>query len=168
MATHTADLTRTGAQRRGTVRQWRRLHEMSLGYLLLAPAFLLLLVFEFYPVFYGLYISMCDWRLSCTRFVGFDNFLKAFNDQEMWFSLWNTAVYAAISVPLQLSLGLFLAYLLFQNIRGRDAFRVMFFFPYITSTVASAAVWAYLYSPDRGLINAVMKGFGLPQLRWLG
>ncbi len=168
MATQTADLARVGASRRGTLRQWRRLREVSLGYSLLAPAMILLLIFEFYPVFYGLYISMCDWRLGCVSFVGLDNFVRAFQDPEMWHALWTTAVYSGISVPLQLGLGLVIAYMLFQDIRGKDAFRVMFFFPYITSTVASAAVWAYLYSPDRGLINAALNLVGIEPLRWLG
>ncbi|MEP7199651.1 MAG: sugar ABC transporter permease [Chloroflexota bacterium] len=168
MATQTAELSRIGAQRRVSPRQWRRIREVSLGYGLLAPAFLLLAVFEFYPIFYGLYISVCDWGLFCKKIVGLDNYAKAFGDNEMWSSLLTTASYAVISVPLQLSLGLFIAYLLFQKVKGQEALRVMFFFPYITSTVASAAVWAYLYSPDRGLINAVAKALGLPTLRWLG
>jgi multiple sugar transport system permease protein len=71
-------------------------------------------------------------------------------------------------VPVQLALGLFVAYLLFQKVRGQELFRVLFFFPYITSTVASAAIWGYLYSPDRGLINTTLKTLGLPVLRWLG
>lgn len=168
MATQTAEIGHIGVQRRNTIRQWRRLREISLGYLLLAPAFIILLVFEFLPVFYGFYISMCRWLNGCVRFVGLDYYARAFSDPEMWESLWTTAVYSMLSIPVQLSLGLLIAYLLFQNIRGKDAFRVMFFFPYITSTVASAAVWAYLYSPDRGLINAIAKALGLPTLKWLG
>lgn len=145
----------------------RRLRELALGYTLLAPAILLLLVFEFFPVAYGLYISTCDWRLRCVSFVGLDNYVRAFSDSEMWRSLLVTATYSLISVPLQLSLGLLLAYLLFQKIRGKEALRVLFFLPYITSTVASAAVWSYLYSPDKGPINALLTSLGLARLRWL-
>jgi len=172
MATQTAGLGQVTAPPRPTTRLWRRLREVSLGYLLLAPALILLIVFELFPVLYGFFISMCNWRLNCgdnlERFIGFDNYVRAFTDEKMWGSLWTTAVYSMISIPIQLGLALFIAYLLFQDIRGKDAFRVMFFFPYITSTVASAAVWAYLYSPDRGLINAVARGLGLPVLKWLG
>ena len=78
-----------------------------------------------------------------------------------------TATYSIISVPLQLGISLLLAYLLFQNIRGKAIYRVLFFMPYITATVASASVWAFLYSPDKGLINEVAGMLGLPQLRWL-
>lgn len=172
MATQTAQLGQAVLPRGSAAQRRRRLREMSLGYALLAPALVLLLVFEFFPVLYGLFISMCNWRLNCgqnfERFVGLDNYVRAFSDPEMWSSLWTTAVYSVISVPVQLGLGLLIAYLLFQDIRGRDAFRVMFFMPYITSTVASAAVWAYLFSPDRGPINAFAKAVGLPELKWLG
>lgn len=146
----------------------RRLKEISLGYALLAPAVLLLLIFEIYPVFYGFYISMCDWKLSCTSFIGFDNYIRAFNDPDMWHSLLITASYSLISVPLQLGLGLVLAYLLFQKIKGLTIYRMLFFMPYITTTVASAAVWAYLYSPDHGPINTLMVSIGLDPLKWLG
>jgi multiple sugar transport system permease protein len=81
--------------------------------------------------------------------------------------LLTTATYSAIAVPVQLSLGLLLAYLLFQNVRGREALRVLYFLPYITSTVASAAVWSYLYSPDNGVINAGLRALGLTPQRWL-
>lgn len=166
----TTDLAEVSAARRtGRLSAWegRRLRELALGYAMLAPALLLLIVFEFFPVFYGLYISACDWRLSCTRFVGLDNYTRAVTDPEMWNSLLTTATYSLISVPLQLSLALGLAYLLFQKIRGREALRTLFFLPYITSTVATAAVWSYLYSPDKGLINGIITGLGGQPLRWL-
>lgn len=150
-----------------SARKWRRYREISLGYAFLAPAILLLFVFELFPILYGLYISTCDWRLSCVNFIGADNYTRAFQDPAMWLSLLTTATYALISVPVQLGLGLVLAYLLFQKVRGQSLFRVMFFMPYITSTVASAAVWSFLYNPDKGLINAVLTRLGLSPLRWL-
>ncbi len=149
-------------------RRQKRLREVALGYALLAPALLILLVFQVFPVFYGLYISACDWRLTCREFIGFGNYTRALQDPEMWHSLAVTATYALISVPVQLGLGLLIAYLLFQKIRGQQAFRVLVFLPYITSTVASAAIWSQLYSPDKGLINAALKGIGLQPLKWLG
>lgn len=153
------------APRRGSRRG--RLSEVALGYGLLAPAFVLLLVFEVFPVLYGVYISTCDWRLQCTAFIGADNYVRAFHDPAMWHALLITATYAIISVPLQLGLGLFLAYLLYQKLRGQSGFRLVMFLPYITSTVASAAVWSYLYSPDTGLLNALLKRVGLPTQHWL-
>src|SRR5579875_3481876 len=144
-----------------------RAGEIALGYLFLAPALILLLVFEFFPIFYGLYSSSCDWRLRCVRFIGLENYTRALHDPDAWHALLVTATYSAISIPVQLSLGLVLAYLLFQPIRGQATFRVLYFLPYITSTVASSAVWSYLYSPDKGPINAVLSALGLPPQRWL-
>jgi multiple sugar transport system permease protein len=57
---------------------------------------------------------------------------------------------------------------LFQRSRGHELFRMMMFLPYITSTVASAAVWSYIYSPDNGLLNTILRSVGLSGLRWLG
>jgi hypothetical protein len=116
MTTQTAGLAVPRA-RRFSDRQFRRWQEVSLGYVLLAPALIILVVFEFFPIFYGLYISTCDWRLDCTKFIGIDNYTRAFTDPAMWHSLLITATYAVVAMPLQLDL--LLAYWLFQNGRAR-------------------------------------------------
>ncbi len=145
----------------------RRRQEIAIGYLFLAPAFILLIVFEFFPILYGLYISSCDWRLRCAQFIGLANYTRALQDPDAWHALLITATYSVISVPIQLFLGLTLAYLLYQPVRARGTFRVVFFLPYITSTVASSAVWSYLYSTDKGPLNALLRQIGLQPLRWL-
>ena len=145
----------------------QRRHELAIGYAMLAPAVVALAVFELFPVLYGVYISACDWRLQCAQVVGFDNYVRALTSTATWHSLLVTATYSLISVPLQLGLGLFVAYLLYQKVRAQSAFRVMFFLPYITSTVASAAVWSYVYSPDNGLLNGILKSIGLQPQHWL-
>jgi multiple sugar transport system permease protein len=164
-----ADPLKQSDRRKGlSIRTWRRIKEMTLGYTLLAPALILLLIFEIVPVFYGFYISTCDWKLSCVENLGLQNYIEALGDPNMWHSLLITATYSLISVPVQLGLGLVLAYLLFQKIRGQTFYRMMYFMPYITTTVASAAVWAYLYSPDYGPINKILQLFGMEPLKWLG
>jgi multiple sugar transport system permease protein len=155
-------------ERVGSARRARRQREIALGYAFLAPAFFLLLIFDFFPIFYGLYISRCDCRLSCVSFLGLGNYTQALQDPDAWHSLAVTASYAVISIPIQLALGLLIAYLLFQRIHGRAIFRLIYFLPYITSSVAAAAVWSYLYSPDQGPINALIELVGLQPLRWLG
>ena len=172
-----------------TGRRLRKLQEAGLGYLFLLPAFGVLIAFQFFPVFYGFYISLCNWKVTgcynlmpVSDYVRLDaaspiasaigslplgNYAKAFQDPEMWHSLLVTVTYSAISVPLQLGIALVLAYLLFQKIRGKPVYRVLIFMPYITSTVASASVWAFLYSPDKGPINAVLRALGLPAFKWL-
>lgn len=149
-------------------RRKRKLANLGLGYALLTPAVILLVVFEFYPLFSGLYISLTNWRLAQGDFIGLTNYIHAFTDPDMWHSLWITFTYSVISVPVQLGLALVIAYLLFQKIKGLQWFRMVYFMPYITSTVASAAVWAYLFSPDTGPLNYLLRAMGLNGLRWLG
>lgn len=146
----------------------RKVKERLLGYAFLAPALVIIGVFELFPIFYGFYISLCDWRLGCTEIVGAENYLRGLRDPAMWYALLVTATYSLITVPVQLGLGFIIAVLLFQRARGHELFRMMIFLPYITSTVASAAVWSYLYSPDTGLLNTILRAIGLPGLRWLG
>jgi ABC-type sugar transport system permease subunit len=146
----------------------RKVKERALGYTFLAPALIIIGVFELFPLFYGFYISLCDWRLGCTAIIGADNYLRGLRDPDMWYSLLVTATYSLITVPVQLGLGFVVAVLLFQRIGGSEAFRILMFLPYITSTVASAAVWSYIYSPDNGLLNTILKSIGLTPLKWLG
>ena len=114
MATTSANMERSSSLRFGSTRRWRRISELSLGYALLAPAVILLLVFEIYPLFYGLFISMCNWRINCgdnlERFVWFDNYTRAFTDPEFYNALSVTVTYVVLSVPLQLGLALVIAY----------------------------------------------------------
>lgn len=146
----------------------RKVKERALGYAFLAPALLIVSVFELFPIGFGFYISLCDWRLGCQAIIGADNYLRGVQDPAMWNALLVTATYSLITVPVQLGLGFLIAVFLFQRTRGHELFRMMMFLPYITSTVASAAVWSYIYSPDNGLLNAFLRGIGLSGLRWLG
>ncbi|MCC6177532.1 MAG: sugar ABC transporter permease [Chloroflexi bacterium] len=157
-----------GTRQPSRARTLRRVREVSLGYVFLAPALLLLGLFQLFPIVYGMYISACDWRLGCTQIIGLGNYTRAVNDPATWRALLTTATYSLITVPVQLSIGFLIAVLLYQHIRGREIYRVVLFLPYITSTVASAAVWSYIYSPDNGLLNTFLRAIGLQPLRWLG
>jgi multiple sugar transport system permease protein len=79
-----------------------------------------------------------------------------------------TLFYSIGSVPLELILGLVIAYVLFQSIRGKEIFRMIYFLPYITPTIASAVVFATIFSPkDISLANTVLSWFGIKPLNWL-
>jgi len=142
--------------------------EALLAYALLAPALLLFIAFTVFPIGFGAYISLHNWRLGPREFLGLGNYIRALSPgSEFWPSLGATLTYSVLAVPVQISIALTLAYLLFQKIRGKSLFRVVMFLPWVTSTVATAAVWARLYSPDIGLINGALKSLGLTPLRWL-
>jgi multiple sugar transport system permease protein len=149
-------------------RRSRNLKEALLAYGLLSPALILFVVFTFFPMAFGAWISLHNWRLGPREFLGLGNFARALApNSEFWPSLGATFTYALLAVPLQITIALALAYLLFQKLRGKAIFRVILFLPWVTSTVATAAVWARLYSPDIGLINGMLRSVGLQPLKWL-
>jgi multiple sugar transport system permease protein len=156
------------AQPQLAVRRSRSLKEALLAYGLLSPALLLFLAFTVFPVAFGLFISLHNWRLGPREFLGLGNYARALApNSEFWSSLGATVTYSLLAVPIQIAIALVLAYLLFQRIRGKAIFRVVMFLPWVTSTVATAAIWTQLYSPDLGLINGVLKSLGLQPLKWL-
>ena len=142
-----------------------------IAYLFLLPATVILTVFHFFPIFYSLYISLHNWRTSRGKgaFVGADNYTDAIGAQEFWRALGNTAYYVLGTVPLTLAIALLLAYLLFQKVRFLSFFRTIYFLPYVTSTVAAAAIWLWIFNARSGILNQILRALFGPeyQLRWL-
>ncbi|MDQ3701234.1 MAG: sugar ABC transporter permease [Chloroflexota bacterium] len=146
-------------------RFWR---QTGIAYLYLAPAILLLTVFQFFPAVYAFYISLFRWDIVQGRFLGLENYQRLATDEAFWSSLGVTVWYVLLAIPAEMVLGLGIAYLLFQPIRGRIAYRTAYFLPYITSTVAAAIVWRWIYNPNNGLLNGILASLGLPMSQWLG
>lgn len=155
----------TGQDRAARRRLWR---QTGVAYLYLAPAIVLLGLFHFFPAVYALYISLFRWGIIQEQFVGLDNYQRLLTDPRFWNSLGVTVWYVLLAIPAEIVLGLVIAYLLFQPIRGRLGYRTAYFLPYITSTVAAATVWRWIYNPDRGLANTILVALGLPRSQWLG
>lgn len=130
--------------------------ERRTGLAMAAPAVLLLILFLIIPVLLAFGLSFSNARLispNPPRLVGIDNFLRAFSDPVFLRSTLNTFVFAAVVVPVQAALGLLLAVLVNQKIRGVTAFRVIFFIPVVTSIVVVSILWKFMYQQD-GLINS--------------
>jgi multiple sugar transport system permease protein len=157
--------TRSTGQSEAARRRLRR--DSGVAYLFLAPAIILLTVFQFFPAAFGLYISLYRWGIVKERFVGLENYQRILVSEEFWQSLGVTVWYVLLAIPLELFLGLVIAYLLFQPIRGRAIYRTAYFLPYVTSTVAAGLVWRWLYNTNNGLFNNVLRAFGLPRALWL-
>jgi multiple sugar transport system permease protein len=145
----------------------RLLRQTGIAYLYLAPAIVLLTLFKFFPAFFAFYISLFQWGLVPERFVGLRNYQRLLINEDFWRSLGTTVWYVLLAIPAEMVLGLALAYLLFQPIRGRALYRTAFFLPYITSTVAAALVWRWIYNPRRGLLNSFLEALNLPTGQWL-
>ncbi len=131
--------------------------ERRSGLAMAAPAALLLLLFLIVPVVLAFGLSFTNARLispNPPRFVGFDNFVRAFSlDPVFLRSVLNTFLFAVVVVPVQAGLGLLLAVLVNQKIRGVTFFRIIYFIPVVTSIVVVSILWKFMYQPD-GLINS--------------
>ncbi len=100
-------------------------------------------------------------------FVDF-NRMWEFGDQAFLKSMIYTVFYSVGTVPVQLGLAMVLAYILFQGVRGKGVFRLLYFMPYIAPSVATAVVFKRIFSlRDTGLMNKAITGVGLEPLRWL-
>jgi len=126
---------------------------------MIAPAGILLVLFLIIPVLLAFGLSFTNARLispNQPRFVGLDNFLRVFAMDPVFLqSAGNTALFALVVVPVQAGLGLLLAVLVNQRIRGVTAFRVIFFIPVVTSIVVVSILWKFMYQKD-GLINSLI------------
>ena len=138
-----------------------------LGFIL--PALIPLAVFWIYPICRSLFISFTDWDYMSPsyHFVFFDNFKRLFQDPRFYEALWNTLLFSAGTLIPTLAGGLFLALLLQKAFRGSGLFKFILFSPWITPAVAVSIVWTWIYNPDTGLANAVLKFFHLPALQWI-
>jgi multiple sugar transport system permease protein len=105
--------------------------------------------------------------LRAPQFVGVDNFVNLASDDRFLKALRNTAFYTVVSVPLGMVIALFLALALNQTIRGIAWIRTAYFLPVVTSTIAIALVWQWIYSPDAGLLNQFLGVFGIAPRTWL-
>lgn len=137
--------------------------------LLLLPTIAVLGAFNFYPALYSLYLSLFKWNgLTPQReFVGLGNYAQLLHSGEFWNSLKVTLVYASGMTLLALALGLLVAFLLNQPIRGQAFYRVLYFLPVVTPTVASGVVWRYLFDPTQGVINRGLAEVGIHGPAWL-
>ncbi|MCX2455064.1 carbohydrate ABC transporter permease [Lacticaseibacillus nasuensis] len=143
-------------------------------YSFVMPAFLLLVFFSLMPIVIALVISFTglditglgDWSL--VKFIGLDNFKQLFQDSLFFKSITNTLYYVIFGVPFVVVLSLTVAILInYGQNKFFQTMRLIFYTPSITNTVAVAVVWTYMYNPDMGLINNMLKGIGLGSVGWL-
>ena len=138
--------------------------EMLAGFTLIALPMFFFLTLKIGAILYAAYISFFRWGLRGPRNVeGFDNYQRLLTDPIFHKAILNTVYYAAVWVPLTMALGLFLAVIVNQKIRGQTFFRAAFYFPAIASSAAITVLWIFLFQPD-GLFNDVRAAVGLNPL----
>ncbi|MFC5503332.1 carbohydrate ABC transporter permease [Lysinimonas soli] len=138
-----------------------RLRTLSVPYLFLLPGMAVFLAVIIYPALQALQMSFFDWKIvagAVSRFVGFDNYARAFADPHFWLSLQNSGIYMLATVPPQIILGLFIATLLKRKSPSQPIFRVLFYLPVVTSWVVVSLLFKYLFA-DSGLVNFTLHDF---------
>lgn len=137
--------------------------ESRWGWFFIAPAFLHLLLFALVPILYAFGLSLFRTRLVSPEreFAGVENYTFAVAEPSFQNALWNSARYALVSVPLGLIVALAVAIMVNQKIKGVTLFRTIYYIPAISSGVAIAMLWQYVYLPETGMINSLLGMLGM-------
>jgi multiple sugar transport system permease protein len=141
----------------------------------IAPAVIVLAVFFFLPVLGALAMSLTDFDLYALsdyrnlRFVGFENYVRLLGEPLFWKALGNTLYFVALGVPLSIGASLAAALLVNSRLaRFRAFFRTVFFAPVVTTLVAVAVVWRYIFHTRYGFLNYSLGAFGIDPIDWMG
>jgi len=156
----TAQETRApGRRRRARASEGAR-EERRLGWLLCAPAVIVMLAVTAYPIGYAIYLSLQRYILSApqlTKFVGFANYGAVLSSPFWWHALWVTLVITIVSVAIELVLGMLLALLMYRTIFGRGTVRTAVLIPYGIVTIVAAFSWQYAWTPSTGYLSALFN-----------
>ncbi|MDL2206394.1 sugar ABC transporter permease [Eubacteriales bacterium OttesenSCG-928-N13] len=141
------------------------LNNKPLGYMMLIPASLMILLISCYPLINGILLSFQNYNLLKPKkqgFAGLANYIKAFSDSEFWGVLGFTFFYTICVVVMAYIVGMVLAMLLNRDIKGRGLFRALALVPWIIPPAVAAVNWSWLFNDQVGLLNTLLK-----QLPWV-
>ena len=122
--------------------------------------------FYLLPTIRAFYIGLTNWSLlRAPKWVGLDNYIRLFQDEKFWKSIWVTFLYVVYNIPIQTVLGLLIAVLL-KRLTGSVFVRSVMLTPFLISNVIAAMIWFYMFDPVLGFVNVVLKGHqvGKPRL----
>jgi multiple sugar transport system permease protein len=145
------------------------------GWVFAAPALTVIVVFFGLPVLAALALSLTDFDIYALanihnlRFVGLHNYIALLHDPLFWKALGNTLYFVVVGVPLSIAVSLFAALLLHSRLgRFKPLFRTAYFAPVVTTVVAVAVIWRYLFHSRYGLVNWALSYIGVHPVDWLG
>ncbi|MDR2078962.1 MAG: sugar ABC transporter permease [Treponema sp.] len=135
----------------------------------IAPTVIGVSVLNLWSVLRSVFFSFTEARgFASPRFIGPGNYIRLFGDAELIRAVFNTFIYAVMTVPVAVFLSLLVAALLNSKIKMKSLFRIVYFLPVISAPVAIALVWKWLYSREFGLINNILALAGISGFDWLG
>lgn len=141
------------------------LSERTLGFLLLAPMILVLLLVVGYPLVDSFWLSLHRMNLANPEqgqpFIGLDNYIRAFGQPAFWYAIQRTLYFTVFSVGLELGLGLLFAVLLNERFRGNLGARLAMILPWALLTVSNGVLWAWILNPTYGVFNALLVNLGV-------
>jgi multiple sugar transport system permease protein len=134
--------------------------ERRLGWLLCAPAVIVMIAVAAFPIIYAIWLSLQRYDLRFpqqAKFIGFSNYGAVLSSPYWWHALWVTLIITVISVAIEFVLGMLLALLMFRTLYWRGAVRTIILIPYGIVTVAAAYGWQYAWTPDTGYLSALFN-----------
>jgi len=139
------------------------------GYLFILPWILGFLIFRLGPMLYSLFLSFTDYAArGAPKLIGFENYVYMFTkDPRFLDSLRSTLAFVVGYLPLNLAIGLAIALLMNQRVRGITVFRSIYYLPAVTSGVAVAILWQFVFHKQWGILNAMLALFGIQPIGWL-
>ena len=148
--------------------------ETTAGYLFMLPSLFFFLVFVIYPMFMCIYTSLFDSNMGKNTvdvFIGLNNYKELFGDKVFLGALQNTIVIVVVSVPTVCAFSLWVATAIYDMKPALTSlFRVIFYLPVVTGSVAVTVVWKWMYNNYYGIFNYLLKGTGVidQNINWLG
>lgn len=146
-----------------------RLKRDVMPWLFLVPAIISFALFKYYPIILGFFVSFfhVDIVNLPGEFIGLDNYIKAFRDPSFWNAIKNTFQFLGVSLLMNFWVPIVLATLINEVRRGKTFMRTMYFIPAVAPGIAMSVLWKYIWQPDYGLANYLMKVLNLPTQKWL-
>ena len=136
--------------------------ERRTAYYMVLPALLIIVVVAFFPILYGIVLSLTDSTVSAFgSFVGLENYTEMFQDPDFRVSLFNTVIFTVASVTLEFVIGLAIALAVNRAFRGRGLVRAAILVPWAFPTVISAVMWRLMFQPGIGIFQYVAETIGL-------
>ena len=134
------------------------------GYLMVAPTIIGLIVLNIVPFFQTIYMSFSKSKaFGAYQFCGLENYVEMFKSPEFWKATWNSIYFCILTVPIGVFLALLVAVLLNAKIKGKTAFRAIYFLPMVVAPAAVAMVWTWIFNTEYGILNSLLG----KNIRWL-